>query len=154
MREGTGFVNERKTIDDASLALEQNEAFQNLNLPEYQTFRGMVGTIVAFTPHNAPTEADGTKRQSNILLFSAHAYNIQTVKFISKDGSEISHPSAADIPNLDLNKTMVTLQNPHGTNTAALHEDTKGGNAQGTFDISLTAFLNNTEMVSAVKVSQ
>lgn len=151
--EGTGFEAERMAIDDAMLALEKNEEFQALNLPEYTVFREMIGTTVTISANDHYQDANGQRRQPNLFLYNAHAYNVKNIKFISKDGSPIATPSASDIPNLDINKTVVTLQNPHGTGTPAMHEAPKEGNATGTFNISLRAFLNNTGMISAVKVS-
>ncbi|MBQ9395683.1 MAG: hypothetical protein IJU23_09255 [Proteobacteria bacterium] len=156
VREGTGGFEYRVLIDNASLALEKNEAFKALNLSEYQTFREMVGTTVNFVKNQQLDPklkgvTEGESRKANIFIYSGHAYNIMKASFVYKDGTPVADLTKVDIPNLDPNKSMVTLQNPHGTTRKNLHEDTEQGRG-GTFDISLKSLFNNASFISAVDV--
>ncbi len=156
VREGTGGMQYKVLIDNASLALEKNAAFQALNLSEYQTFREMVGTTVNFVNNQYLDPAlqgvtAGEKRKANIFVYSGHEYNIMTAKFVDKTGAPVTDLTRVDISNLDVNKSMVTLQNPHGTTRKNLHEDTEQGRG-GTFDISLKSLFNNASRISAVDV--
>ena len=158
VREGTGGMQYKVLIDNASLALEKNAAFQALKISEYSTFREMVGTTVNFVNNqqldpNLQGVTAGEKRKANIFIYGGHEYNIMKASFVDKTGAAVTDLNNVDIPNLDVNKSMVTLQNPHGTTRKNLHEDTEQGRG-GTFDISLKSLFNNASNISAVDVKR
>ena len=139
----------RISLDDLSLALERNSAFQNLHLSSYETLQQSLGTVVSFKEDD-----ENAKNGANIFIFTGHAYNIDHVCFVDKTENPFTPSNMNDLlENVDIKKSIVTMQNPHAQTTPAYHE-AEDKSLQGRIDTPLDVFLNNIAYVTSARVKK
>ena len=133
----------RTELDKLSIELENNEAFQDLNLDSYKTFRQALGMVVEFTASNANPAG------ANISIYNNHAYNVDRVFFFNKDRKSLNNEDLATVlKEVDLDKSYLYMQNPHGQTTPNYHEVQTRNKNDGEFKTSLKAFLNNIQTLT------
>ena len=95
----------------------------------------------------------------NRFILAEHAYNVKSVEFFDKDGKPFDTTDVKEfIAKADLQKSRITMQNPHGTNTPN-YDPTNGdqqgatGKFGGEFTISLEEYINSIGTMAVSKFS-
>ena len=141
-------------LHENELMLENNTYFQALKLPDYISIRSVLATLIG-------------DKGNDIYMYTHHAYNVREINFVGKDGNPINvaqlytndsetGEQTLDFAKLkeilDLDKTTVVIQNPHGETKAVYAGQVESQEAVGTWKTTLRELLASVTDFTAVIV--
>lgn len=107
----------------------------------------LIQTLLEAIVNATAIGGDTSEGQRNI--YSRHAYDVVGVVFKDNIGTVIPNVTGANINSVDIQKSTVTLFNPHGKNTPDLTGQQEEG-ANGQFDLTIERFIQNFASVQAL----
>ncbi|MEM9948997.1 MAG: DUF4157 domain-containing protein [Cyanobacteria bacterium P01_D01_bin.36] len=159
-----------KNIDFAS---DSQETFNDLA----KAARAVVGTTVSWQDQLFDTDPKRPKLVRNMLeymvnlvnlgtdsskgqrnVYSRHAYTVYKAVFKDSGGTTLplSHKtlSATDLKNIDPDKSIVELRNPHRANAPNLTGNAERGDKRGNFEMTLDEFLRHFDRLGIAIVAK
>ncbi len=137
MGDPMGARNYCQALDSYSRTLENDPAVATVAGSDYQLYREAIGMVANLRP----SEAGAT--DGNLFLYNTHAYNVDHVNLVGRDGSPLNQADLATVMrNVDIKASTVCLQNPHGANVPNIHEEQYVDKDRGEFTISLESFMS------------
>jgi len=129
------------SLHEAQMKLASNETLMAMNNGNYIALRSVLGTIVE-------------SKSSDIFILQRHAYNVARIDFKDKNGQPVVVDNSTSLDELeglvDLDKSTVILENPHGETKAVRPGETRTREDEGAFEASLRETLASITQFTSV----
>ena len=143
-REGLKSGSEREicnSLHECQMKLVSNTTFTDAGFSDYTSLRSVLGTIIE-------------DKYSDIFIYQKHAYNVAHVDFRDKDGNPVQVADSTTFDELamliDVDKSTVVLENPHGQTKAVRPGENRTRTAEGKFEATLREALASTTQFTSV----
>lgn len=129
------------SLHECQLKLATNTTFTEAGFADYTSLRSALGTIIE-------------NKYNDIFIYQKHAYNVAHVDFRDKDGNPISVDNSTTFEEfamlVDVDKSTVILENPHGQTKAVRPGQDRTRTAEGKFEATLREALASTTQFTSV----